>query len=161
MQFRNAANAVELAPDLPANPPPPKEPAGRRLAQALKAALAFGFDANPPPPGPPAGGVPPAPKAGRVPVGTLTPWDFRQLANAALDAVFDVDEVEVVVVVFLADEDAAGEALPHAASNTPATATPRSAIDTVRNFDRVKLMSRVFRMATSMNGDSGCSLMGS
>jgi hypothetical protein len=165
MQLRNAANAGELAPDLPANPPPPKEPAGRRLAQALNAALAFGFDANPPPPAPPAGGAPPVPPAGRVPVGALTPCDFRQLANAALDADFDVDvdvdvdDFVVVVVVFLVDED--GEALPHAASNTPATATPTSATEIVRNFDRWKLKSLVFPMATSMKCDSGRSLMGS
>jgi hypothetical protein len=163
MQLRKAANAVELAPDFPANPPPPpKEPAGRRLAQALNAALALGLDANPPaggvPPAPPAGGAPPAPPVGRFPVGKLTPCDLRQLAKAALEADVDADFVVVVVVDFFVDDDADGEALPQAASNTPATATPRSAIETVRNFGRVKLESLVFPMRTSMRSQPGRSL---
>jgi hypothetical protein len=155
IQLRNAASAVELAPDFPANPPPPKEPAGRRLAQALNAALAFGLDPNPP-----AGGVPPAPPVGRAPVGALTPCALRQLANAALDAEvdFDADLVVVVVVDFLVDDDEDVEALPHAASSTPATAIPRSATETVRNFGRLKLESLVFPMPTSMKSQPGRSL---
>jgi two-component system OmpR family response regulator len=147
MQLRNAANAVELAPDpppaKPPPPPPPNEPAGRRLAHALNAALALGFDENPPAGGvPPAPGAPPAPPVGRLPVGALTPCDLRQLANAALDAdVFVVDGL-VVVVVPLEDE----ALLPQAASSTPATAIPSIATNAERCIGRRRLVSLVFCM---------------
>jgi hypothetical protein len=157
MQLRNVANAVELAPDFPANPPPPpKEPAGRRLAQSLNAAPALEFaPPAPPPPNPPAGGVPPpAPPPGRPPVGAVTPCDLRQLVNAVLDA--EDEDFVVVVVDFFVDD---GEELPHAASKRPATAMPTSVTETVRNFVRLTLASRVLPMATSMESESGRSLM--
>jgi hypothetical protein len=161
MQLRNAANAVELAPVFPPKPPKPPEPAGRRLAQALNAALSLELPPNPPaggvppPPNPPAGGVPPVPPAGRVPVGAVTPWDLRQLTNAVSEAddfvVVDVDFVVVDVVDFV-DEEV--EALPHAASNTPAKATPTIVTEIVRNFERLKLES-IFPMGASMKRESG------
>jgi hypothetical protein len=66
--------------------------------------------------------------------------------------------VVVVAVDFFVDDDEDGEALPHAASNTPATAIPRNATETVRNFGRLKLESLVFPMRTSMNSQPGRSL---
>ena len=155
MQLRNAAKAVELAPDFPASPPPPKEPAGRRLAHALNAALALGFEARPP-----EGGVPPPP-VGRVPVGALTPCDFRQLMNAELDADVDVleDEEAVVVDVDVVGADDDDDALPHAASSTPATAMVTTAIEMLRNFGGMELESLAFPMGTSMESNSGCLLM--
>ena len=149
MQFRNAANAVELAPDAPPKPPPPpNEPAGRRLAHALNAALALEFEPNPPAGGvPPGPGVPPAPPVGRLPVGAVTPCDFRQLVNAALDAEdFDVEDFAaaglVVDVVPLDDE----ALLPQAAKTTPARAMPRVATTAERYLGRRRLVSLVFCM---------------
>jgi hypothetical protein len=145
MQFRNAANAVELAPDAPPKPPPPNEPAGRRLAHALKAALALGFEPKPPPGGvPPAPGAPPAPPVGRFPVGAVTPCDFRQLVNAALDAEdFDVADFAaeglVVDVVPLDDE----ALLPQAAKTTPARAMPSVTTTTDWYLGRRRLVSLV------------------
>jgi hypothetical protein len=152
MQLRNAANAVEPAPVFPPNPPPPNEPAGRRLAQALNAALSLEL-----PPNPPAGGVPPVPPAGRVPVGAFTPWDLRQLTNAASEAddflVVDVGFVVVDVEDF-DDVDEGVEALPHAARRTPANATPTIVTEIERNFERLKLES-FFGMGASMRPESG------
>jgi hypothetical protein len=162
MQLRNAANAVEPAPVFPPNPPPPNEPAGRRLAQALNAALSLELPPNPPaggvpPPKPPAGGVPPVPPAGRVPVGAFTPWDLRQLTNAASEAddflVVDAGFVVVDVEDF-DDVDEGVEPLPHAARRTPANATPTIVTEIERNFERLKLES-FLGMGASMRRESG------
>lgn len=161
IQLRNAASAVELAPVFPANPPPPPkppEPVGRRLAHALNAALSLELPppsppaggVPPPPPNPPAGGVPPFPP-GRAPVGAVTPCDLRQLTNAESEA----DDFVVVVVVDFDEDVEDVEALPHAASSTPATATPTIATEMERNFDRLKLESSDFPMAPSMKRKSG------
>jgi hypothetical protein len=149
MQLRNAAKAVELAPVPPPAPPkPPKDPFGRRLAHALNAALALEFVENPPAGGvPPPPKPPPAPPVGRLPVGALTPWDFKQLTKAALDAEDFVDDdlvaEDLVVVVVLPVDEAL---LPHAANRTPATAMPSVATTTERYFGRRRLGSLVFCM---------------
>lgn len=154
MQLRNAASAVELAPVPPPKPPPapppkpPNDPLGRRLAHALNAALDLEFVENPPAGGvPPAPGAPPAPPVGRLPVGAVTPCDFKQLINAALDAedfvVEDLVAEDLVVVVVLPVDEAL---LPHAANSTPATAMPSVVTTTERNFGRRRLGSLVFCM---------------
>jgi hypothetical protein len=61
----------------------------------------------------------------------------------------------VVVVVDFDDDVDDVEALPHAASSTPANATPTIATEIVRNFDRLKLVSSVFPMRPSMKRKSG------
>jgi hypothetical protein len=61
----------------------------------------------------------------------------------------------VVVVVDFDDDVDDVEALPHAASSTPANATPTIATEIVRNFDRLKLESSVFPMRPSMKRKSG------
>ncbi len=62
---------------VPPGNPPPKPPLGRKAAQAVSAAWIFGVlvvDVDPPPKP-----NPPAPR----PVGSVTPWSFRQLRYAA------------------------------------------------------------------------------
>jgi hypothetical protein len=145
MQLRNAASWVELAP--PAPPPPPNpEPAGRRLAQALNAALVLEL-----PPKPPAGRVPVDP-VGFLPLPKpepVTPCCFRQVVKAVLDADDDEDGV-VVVVVFLVEVAGADVAAPppQAASTTPARAKPSTTAGTERYLPRRFSWSVRFVMET-------------
>jgi hypothetical protein len=75
---------------------------------------------------------------------------LRQLTNAESEAVDFV-----VVVVDFEDDVEEVEALPHAASSTPAKATPTIATEIERNFDRLNLESSFFPMAPSMKRKSG------
>jgi hypothetical protein len=79
-----------------------------------------------------------------LPVGAVTPCDFRQLVNAALDAedfvVEDLAAEDLVVVVVPPEDEAL---LPQAANTTPARAIPSVATTAERYFGRRRLDSLV------------------
>lgn len=151
MQLRNAASCVELTPaPTPAPPPPPNpEPAGRRLAQALNAALVLEL-----PPKPPAGRLPVAEPDGFLPLPKpepVTPCCLRHVVKAVLDADEDDDlGAVVVVVVDLVEVGGADVAAPppHAASTTPERAIASTTSDAERCLPRRLSDSVPFVMAT-------------
>ena len=108
MQLRNAANAVELAPDLPRETAATaKGSRGSKAGAGFECGTRFGIRTETA-----AASVPPAPEVfhrrhqlDAFPVGALTPCDFRQLVNAALDAEdfvdVDLEAEDLVVVVVL------------------------------------------------------------
>lgn len=148
MQFRKAASCVELTPAPTPAPPPKPEPAGRRLAQALNAALVFEL-----PPKPPAGRAPVEEPDGLFPLPKpepVTPCCLRHVVKAVLDD--DVFGDLVVVVVDLVFVEVVGADVaappPQAARTTPERAMASTTSGTERRPPRRLSESVRFVIAT-------------
>ena len=136
MQLLKGARAAEFAPEAKVNP----EPAGRNFAQAANAARDFALSFEPAVPrvvgvpvwpNVPEGGVvkvPDVPPKRGPPLGTVTPWSFKQVEKAVNDDECDVAGDVVVVVVEALD------AAPQAARRAPPSARPtrRTAVERTR-----------------------------